>query len=301
MMQNKVIVVAGPTASGKTALSIEIAQKLNTEIINCDSRQLYQELNIGVARPTREELNAVKHHFVAEFSIFSPVSAGSFSSAARLMLHRIVKEKGTVVVCGGTGLYLKALLHGFDDLPEVNSEIRQKVNRIYENEGIPALIQAIEQLDSEAVNSQMRQNPARLKRTLELLWQSPGKKLVDLRKNQEKLLPYPTDIICINHQKEALYARINERVDQMIEAGLKKEARELFPYKHLESLKTVGYSEYFRHFEGELNEEECINLIKQHTRNYAKRQVTWFKNQTPARWVEPKQSIDSIFASISND
>ena len=300
-MQNKVIVVAGPTASGKTALSIEIAQKLNTEIINCDSRQLYQELNIGVARPTREELNAVKHHFVAEFSIFSPVSAGSFSSAARLMLHRIVKEKGTVVVCGGTGLYLKALLHGFDDLPEVNSEIRQKVNRIYENEGIPALIQAIEQLDSEAVNSQMRQNPARLKRTLELLWQSPGKKLVDLRKNKEKLLPYPTDIICINHQKEALYARINERVDQMIEAGLKKEARELFPYKHLESLKTVGYSEYFRHFEGELNEEDCINLIKQHTRNYAKRQVTWFKNQTPARWVEPKQSIDSIFASISND
>jgi tRNA dimethylallyltransferase len=301
MMQNKVIVVAGPTASGKTALSIEIAQKLNTEIINCDSRQLYQELNIGVARPTREELNAVKHHFVAEFSIFSPVSAGSFANIARLILHSIVKEKGTVVVCGGTGLYLKALLHGFDELPEVDIEIRQKVNRIYENEGTPALIQAIEQLDSEAVNSQMRQNPARLKRTLELLWQSPGKKLVDLRKNQEKLLPYPTDIICINHQKEALYARINERVDQMIEAGLKKEARELFPHKHLESLKTVGYSEFFRHFEGELNEEECINLIKQHTRNYAKRQVTWFKNQTPAMWIEPKQSIDSIFASISND
>lgn len=300
-MQNRVIVVAGPTASGKTALAIEIARRLNTEIINCDSRQLYKELNIGVARPSIEELNTVKHHFVAEFSIFSPLSAGSFGRQAREKIAEIINKTGTAVVCGGTGLYLKALLNGFDDLPPISTEIRDKVNLIYTAEGIEGLKKSIQLLDLQAVNNVNSLNQARLKRTLEILLSNPGKKLSDLHQKNEKPLPYPVHIFCINHEKQLLYARINKRVDEMVSAGLKDEAFELYPYQNMDVLKTVGYSEYFSHFSGELNETECIDLIKQHTRNYAKRQITWFKNQTAATWIEPEQPIDGIFALFKND
>jgi tRNA dimethylallyltransferase len=299
-MSQKVIAVAGPTASGKTSLAIDIALKLKTEIINCDSRQLYKELNIGVARPSVDELNTVKHHFVAEFSIFDPISAGMYAKMARKTLTEIIGKNGNVVVCGGTGLYLKALLYGFDNLPH-DAEVREEVNKLFSEKGIEGLRSAVSNRDTEALNPKIIQNPARLKRILELLIMSPGKKLAELRRNEENPLPYPTQIVCINYKKEELYSRINNRVDDMIATGLKDEVFDLFPHRHLEILKTVGYQEFFRHFEGELTEFECINLIKQHTRNYAKRQVTWFKNQTSAEWIEPKPSNDGIFAFLNND
>ena len=292
----RIIVIGGPTASGKTALAIDVALKLGTEIINADSRQIYQELNIGVAKPTLEELNRVKHHFVNHVSIHTHYSAGDFQREAQLKLKQLINQFGSAVICGGTGLYIKALLEGLDTLPEVAPELREEIENQFQTEGLTAIQQRLLSIDANAGNLIALDNPARVKRALELVIQ--GKTSLENIFNQKSTSAiWPQiDYYCIDWPREELYHRINIRVDQMIEMGLEAEVRDFFEFRTLKSLQTVGYSEWFDHFEGKISKDEAIALIKQHTRNYAKRQITWFKNQFSSKWILADTALESIFA-----
>ncbi len=284
-MEHKVIVVAGPTASGKTALAISWAQRLGTEIINFDSRQVYQELCIGVARPSEEELNIIPHHFVGSHSIQQPLNAAKFSEIARIKAIDLIERFGSVVLVGGTGLYLQAFLEGLDSFPEISPELREEVNELYNSEGINGLAMALYALDPKAFEWVQKDNPARLMRALEIT-RASGIPVSEWRKNKGETFPFPAKIYCIDWPRKELYQRINSRVDQMIELGLEKEVQGLMAFKEMPVMRTVGYSEMYAHLEGNLNREEAIDLIKQKTRNYAKRQITWFKNKTSSEWQD---------------
>lgn len=293
-MQPRVVIIGGPTASGKTSLAIAIAQKLNTDIISFDSRQLYKQLNIGVARPSPEELASVRHHFIAEANISDPWSAARFAEEAAVRLEAVVQQKGTAVLCGGTGLYLKSLIHGLDHFPLNDAQLRDDLNRTLESSGIDALRQRLLQLDPQAAENIDLFNPARVIRAIEILEANPGKPLATLRKGSAREFPYACQYYGINWPRELLYERINRRVDDMIAAGLKEEVASLEAFKHLSVMKTVGYAEIFDFLEGRTNWETAVELIKQHTRNYAKRQLTWFRNQTPMKWLSPEIAEDII-------
>ena len=284
-MEHKVIVVAGPTASGKTALAISWAQRLGTEIINFDSRQVYQELCIGVARPSEEELNIIPHHFVGSHSIQQPLNAAKFSEIARIKAIDLIERFGSVVLVGGTGLYLQAFLEGLDSFPEISPELREEVNELYNSEGVSGLAMALYALDPKAFEWVQKDNPARLMRALEIT-RASGIPVSEWRKNKGETFPFPAKIYCIDWPRKELYQRINSRVDQMIELGLEKEVQGLMAFKEMPVMRTVGYSEMYAHLEGNLNREEAIDLIKQKTRNYAKRQITWFKNKTSSEWQD---------------
>lgn len=284
-MEHKVIVVAGPTASGKTALAISWAQRLGTEIINFDSRQVYQELCIGVARPSEEELNIIPHHFVGSHSIQQPLNAAKFSEIARIKAIDLIERFGSVVLVGGTGLYLHAFLEGLDSFPEISPELREEVNELYNSEGISGLAMALYALDPKAFEWVQKDNPARLMRALEIT-RASGIPVSEWRKNKGETFPFPAKIYCIDWPRKELYQRINSRVEQMIELGLEKEVQGLMAFKEMPVMRTVGYSEMYAHLEGNLNREEAIDLIKQKTRNYAKRQITWFKNKTSSEWQD---------------
>lgn len=284
-MEHKVIVVAGPTASGKTALAISWAQRLGTEIINFDSRQVYQELCIGVARPSEEELNIIPHHFVGSHSIQQPLNAAKFSEIARIKAIDLIERFGSVVLVGGTGLYLQAFLEGLDSFPEISPELREEVNELYNSEGISGLAMALYALDPKAFEWVQKDNPARLMRALEIT-RASGIPVSEWRKNKGETFPFPAKIYCIDWPRKELYQRINSRVEQMIELGLEKEVQGLMAFKEMPVMRTVGYSEMYAHLEGNLNREEAIDLIKQKTRNYAKRQITWFKNKTSSEWQD---------------
>ena len=284
-MEHKVIVVAGPTASGKTALAISWAQRLGTEIINFDSRQVYQELCLGVARPSEEELNIIPHHFVGSHSIQQPLNAAKFSEIARIKAIDLIERFGSVVLVGGTGLYLQAFLEGLDSFPEISPELREEVNELYNSEGINGLAMALYALDPKAFEWVQKDNPARLMRALEIT-RASGIPVSEWRKNKGETFPFPAKIYCIDWPRKELYQRINSRVDQMIELGLEKEVQGLMAFKEMPVMRTVGYSEMYAHLEGNLNREEAIDLIKQKTRNYAKRQITWFKNKTSSEWQD---------------
>lgn len=284
-MEHKVIVVAGPTASGKTALAISWAQRLGTEIINFDSRQVYQELCIGVARPSEEELNIIPHHFVGSHSIQQPLNAAKFSEIARIKAIDLIERFGSVVLVGGTGLYLHAFLEGLDSFPEISPELREEVNELYNSEGISGLAMALYALDPKAFEWVQKDNPARLMRALEIT-RASGIPVSEWRKNKGETFPFPAKIYCIDWPRKELYQRINSRVEQMIELGLEREVQGLMAFKEMPVMRTVGYSEMYAHLEGNLNREEAIDLIKQKTRNYAKRQITWFKNKTSSEWQD---------------
>ncbi len=296
-MRGKIIVIGGPTASGKTKLAIEIAQQLGTEIINADSRQVYKELNIAVAKPTTEELSAMKHHFVSNVSIHEHFSAGDFEKQAQETLHNLLKKYNSAVICGGTGMYIKALLEGLDDLPEIDTDLRNSVENQYLTDGLANLKLKLLALDPDAETWVKLDNPARVKRALELVIQT-GSPLSSIYKKKSKI---PNDAIvshfCIEMRREHLYHKINQRVDLMVRDGLIEEARNLYQYKSLKALQTVGYSELFDAFEGHFSEIDAIDKIKQHTRNYAKRQITWFKNQFSSNWLSADAIKNTIFAA----
>jgi tRNA dimethylallyltransferase len=289
----KIWIIAGPTASGKTSLGIEVAKEFKAEIINFDCRQLYQEMNIGVARPSEEELTQIKHHLVGSHSVTAPINAQSFRNHALDCLNDVVSRTGSAVLVGGTGLYLKALLHGFDSLPKTSAETREKMELKYQFHGLDGLLQDIHEVDPLASNHFDVQNTARVKRIWEILHESP-KPLTEHFQGKQTPFPYPFKVLYIDMPRNDLYYRINQRVDRMIDQGLEKEVRSLIPFKDLSPLKTLGYSDFFDYFDGHRNLNDTISLIKQKTRNYAKRQMTWFRNQQEGIWDTSENLLSFI-------
>jgi tRNA dimethylallyltransferase len=290
-----IVVVVGPTAVGKTAYAIKLALELGTEIISADSRQCYREMNIGVARPSPEELAMVKHHFIASHSILDVVNAAVFESYALNALSRIFELSDTAVVVGGTGLYIKALCEGIDVLPQANPTVRSEIIDNYEKLGLPWLQEQVRLLDPEFYAEGEIQNPRRLMRALEVV-QSTGRSIRSFQSGKIATRPFSIIKIGLDLPRGKLYDRINYRVDRMMDAGLLQEAEDIFNRFNLFSLpknswpsalNTVGYSELFDYFKGNLGLEEAVELIKQHTRNYAKRQLTWFRKDLSIQWLPP--------------
>ncbi len=276
-MQKKLIAVVGPTASGKTTTAIDSALKHNTEIISFDSRQFYQELNIGVARPEPSELAAVTHHFIATKSIHEPISAGQFSAMAWPVIQELLEKQDTIVAVGGSGLFLKVLLDGIDPLPQ-DEEVRAHFSALHEEKGIEHLQDLLEVKDPEYFRQVDIYNPHRVIRALEVIELS-GKKFSELRTHNKQQLPFTVEYHYIQPDKTILYQRIDERVEKMMDMGLWEEAEMLYPLRQLQALNTVGYKELFECMEGLHTLSEAIEWIKTHSKQYAKRQVTWFNKE----------------------
>lgn len=292
------IIITGPTAVGKTDLSIELAQYLDTEIISADSRQIYKEMKIGVARPSEEQLASVSHHFVASHSIHELFTVADYEIAAESKLKELFETKRYVVCTGGTGLYLKALIQGLDQIPKVDPLIGRNFQNLLENEGLESIQKILYERDFDYYNQVDLNNSRRLIRALEVL-EGTGKKFSKWRTEQKKVLPYKVHYFVLDRPREELYNRINYRVDLMMQAGLLEEAKKLFTLKDLRSLQTVGYSELFQVFEGEMSLENAVLKIKQHSRNYAKRQLTWFRGVEEAQWkLADNLTVEEIFTSI---
>ena len=271
-MKKRILAILGPTASGKTRLSVEIAKKFQAEIISADSRQFYRELNVGVAKPNSSELAEVKHHFINSHSILKPLTAGQYAKEALSCCKSYFKIKDVLVLVGGSGLYVDALLEGLDDLP-TNQELQKQINQWYLAEGIEGLILRIEAINASALTTIDIQNPRRLIRLLEVLILLNGDvNSVESKQNTQR--DFEVIRFYIQWKREELYERINERVEDMIRDGLENEVKELLPFKNLKPLQTVGYREFFDYFNGEYTRETAVSKIQQHTRNYAKRQLT---------------------------
>lgn len=279
----KLILVLGPTAVGKTAHAIELAQSLGTEILSADSRQIFKELNIGAARPSLLELQTVKHHFIASVSIEEEYSAGRFEREALAKLDELFNRHDTVVCCGGSMLYIDALVNGFDDFPS-DRLVRDEWKKRYTEEGIEYLQDSLLQFDPEYYRQVDLGNPHRLIRALEVCVVS-GKPYSELRKAGNKDRSFEVEKIGLEMPRQQLYDRIDARVVHMMEQGLLEEAKALHPFKHLQALNTVGYKELFDYFEGALALDVAIQKIQQHTRNFAKRQLTWWRRDDSIQWI----------------
>ncbi len=276
MAKKKCIIVVGPTAAGKTAEAIRIAKELGTEIISADSRQCYREMNIGVARPTTEELATVQHHFIATHSVTEKVTAATFEKEALAALEKIFLNHDVAVICGGTGLYIKALVEGLDQIPEIPDEIRAQAISLFKEKGIAGLRENLLSLDHEFAEKGDASNPNRMMRALEVVMHT-GRPIQQFQTGEKLKRAFEVEYVMLDLPRELLYERINIRVDNMIASGLEDEVRSLIQHKNLPALKTVGYNEMIDFIEGRCPKEEAIEKIKQHTRNYAKRQLTWFK------------------------
>jgi tRNA dimethylallyltransferase len=273
------IVIGGATASGKTRLAIEVARAFKTEILSADSRQFYGEMSIGTAKPTTAELAAAPHHFVGNLSIHDYYSVGDFEREAVAVLDKIFEHNDVAVMVGGTGLFIRAVCEGLDEFPETPPHIRQYFETLYEQEGIEPLQTLLQTVDPEYFAIVDQQNPMRLTRAL-AVWKSSGKPFSSFRTQSKKTRDFQPIYLVTDLERPILYDRINKRVDVMMTEGLEEEARRLYPFKQLNALKTVGYQELFDYFDGTLSREEAIDKIKQHSRNYAKRQTTWFRKET---------------------
>lgn len=280
-------IVCGPTASGKTQFAISLAQKLGSEIICADSRQVFSEMRIGTARPDFSEMQGIPHHLCGHISIHDTWHAGKFEQEALEVIERLLRQQRTPVVCGGTGLYLKALCSGLDPLPPRNETLRKELQAVIELQGIDTLAQILLELDPNAAQSIDLKNPQRIIRAIELLKAGNAKSLASMMSKPLAERPFRCVFLGMELERTLLYERINHRVDRMIEAGLKEEAQRLYSFRHLESLQTVGYSEIFQWMDGEYTLNEAINAIKQNTRRYAKRQLTWLRHQAEVNWLNP--------------
>lgn len=300
--KKELIVIAGPTASGKTALSVQLAQKLNTLILSADSRQCFKEMNIGVAKPTKAEMQDVPHYFIGSHSILEDVNAGMYEQYALNILEDIFKEKDQAIVVGGTGLYIKALCEGLDNMPNIDQAVRSEIITQYESHGLEWLQKQIQEQDPIYWDTTLeKENPQRLMRALEVM-QTTGKSILAFRSNTEKQRNFSIRKFAIEWPREQLYARVNQRVDEMIANGLVDEVRQLQPYKHLNALQTVGYTEIFEYLEANITLSTAIENIKTNTRRYAKRQMTWFKRDTGIEWIKPEEFTQFIdhFSDIKN-
>jgi tRNA dimethylallyltransferase len=298
--QKKVIIVCGPTASGKTSVAIQLAQHFQTEIISADSRQCYKELEIGVARPSRELLQAVPHHFIASHSIHEEITAAGFEQYALEKAAGIFKTHDHVIMVGGTGLYIRAFCEGLDEVPGIDPAIREQITREYDSRGISWLQDELRNSDPLFALKGEMQNPQRMMRALEVK-RTTGRSILDFQKGIKKERPFGIIKIGLEIPKERLLDNINTRVDNMVGAGLEQEARDLFPFREKIALQTVGYQEWFHYFEGKSSREETIREIKLHTRQYAKRQMTWFRKDNEIHWFAPTEISAMIsFAETSH-
>ncbi len=292
MNEKRLIVLVGPTASGKTALAIELAKRLDTEIISADSRQFFKELEIGTAKPTQEELKAIPHHFINTHSITEHYDAAQFGRDALSLIHKLFEKKDNLILCGGSGLYIKAVCEGFDDIPEIDPEVRQNLNAQFEANGLGWLQDQLVDLDPDQFGRMDHQNPHRLIRALEVKI-GTGKSIHEFQNQKRYDHPFSIVKIGLELAKEELYNRINARMDQMIEKGLFEEAKKMEPYKDHQAMQTVGYSEIFDYLDGLYDYEEAVRLLKRNSRRYAKRQLTWFKRDGTIQWFSPN-AIEEI-------
>jgi tRNA dimethylallyltransferase len=288
------IVIGGPTASGKTDLAIRLALHYQTEIISADARQFYRELNIGTAKPDDSQLKAVKHHFINNKSISELYGAGDFACEAKALLEQLFQKKKIVVAVGGSGLYLKALTEGFDPFPNAQPEVRETILLEFREKGIEWLQHEVARSDPHYYAVVDRNNPQRLMRALEVSRQSGKPYSGFLNKSKISDGIFTPVTIALNPDRQTLYDRINSRVEMMMQRGLLAEVRNLLPYRDFNAMKTVGYKEIVAFLDGKYKLEEAIEKIKQHTRNYAKRQITWFKNSSPYHLFSPGMESDII-------
>lgn len=286
MSTKTLILIVGPTGSGKTDLSIEVAERFRCPIISTDSRQFYRGIPIGTAQPEDEQLERVEHHFIASHSLEEDFNCGAYEVAALARLEELFLSHDVVVAVGGSGLYVKALIEGMDDLPEVDPTLRNTLQERLRGEGLEALAEELRRLDPAFYEVVDRKNPARVLRALEVCL-ATGKPYSSLRTGQRRERPFSTIKIGTTMDRAILYDRINRRVGMMIEAGLEQEARAVYPLRHLNSLQTVGYREMFDYFDGIISRDEAIELIKRNSRRYAKRQLTWFGRDEQIEWFDP--------------
>ena len=294
MNTNKtLIVIVGPTGSGKTDLAVALAHHFSTEIISTDSRQFYKGMPIGTAQPTAEQLAAVPHHFIADRLPEEELSAGGYEREALERLEELFTRHNVVVAVGGSGLYIDALCEGFDDLPSDTREVREELMRRLADEGLEALVEELRVRDEAYWAVVDRKNPARIVRALEVCITS-GLPYSSQRTATKRERPFDVVKLGVLWDREELYDRINRRVDMMVAEGLEEEARGVFHLRHLSSLQTVGYREFFDYFDGTISREEAIDLVKRNSRRYAKRQMTWFRRDTSTRWLAPNDTAGAI-------
>ncbi len=290
--------IAGPTAVGKTEVAIRLAQHLKAEIVSADSRQIYKDLEIGTAKPSKEELAMVPHHFINSHSIDESFDAGKYGEEALAKIHQLFENHEVAILCGGSGLYIKAVLEGFDDMPIVPDGTREKIIAEFQEKGIHWLQEKLKSLDPEYFASIDIQNPHRLMRALELrtVTDTP---LLELRQRKKMEHPFQVIKIGLEVDREELYRRIDSRMDRMIDQGLFKEASHFYAQRNLNALQTVGYREIFDYVDGLYDKEEAIRLLKRNSRRYAKRQLTWFKRDPEISWFAPSQ-IDEMIQIINS-
>lgn len=292
------IAVIGPTAIGKTKISIELAKHFNTAILSADSRQFYKELQIGTAAPTAQELSEAKHYFIGNLSIVDEYNVARYETEALTLLSELFTNHDAVILTGGSGLYIDAICTGIDELPDYDPELREKIKEIYAAQGIESLRIWLKKLDPLYYEQVDLANPKRLMRAIEVCLQT-GKTYSELRKSNPKTRPFQILKIGLNTQRETLYKKINQRTDIMMQQGLLEEATKFFPHKNLNPLNTVGYKELFLFLENKISLEEAIEKIKTNTRRYAKRQLTWFTRYNDIHWFEP-DNTDIIISYIQN-
>jgi tRNA dimethylallyltransferase len=287
------IIIAGPTAAGKTSFAIQLAQHLKTEIISADSRQCFKELNIGVAKPSAIELQLVPHHFINSHSIHEDVNAVVFEQYALKKINEIFKQQDTAVMVGGTGLYIKAFCEGIDELPHIDTALRNSLIADYTKNGLEWLQKQIEKIDPAYFATGEIKNPQRLLRALEVKT-ATGKSITDFQTQQKKQRDFKIVKIGLELPKEQLHKNINTRVDDMMQHGLLEEIKKLQGYKNLNALKTVGYKELFDYLDGKISIKNAVEKIKINTRQYAKRQITWFKKDEKINWINPLLPVTSM-------
>lgn len=289
MSKKRLIVLAGPTAVGKTSVAIRLAKQLNTEIINADSRQVYREMHIGTAFPSPQEQAEVRHHFLGHRSIHESYNASMYEEEVISFLHNWYTTNDVIVMVGGSGLYIDAVCKGIDDLPAIDPEIRIQCRALYNSYGLEEIKNRLRMIDPDYYGIVDLNNPQRILKALEVT-QMTGKPYSSFLKRTEKKRVFQAVKIGLDLSRAELHNRINYRVDKMIEDNLIGEARTLFPYRHLNALNTVGYKELFDHFDGKTGLSEAIEKIKAHTRQYARRQLTWFRKDKNYRWFSPEEA-----------
>ncbi len=283
---NILLVVAGPTAVGKTALCVRLAQQLGTEVVSADSRQLYRELSIGTAKPTPAEMDGVTHHFIGSHHITDPVTAGRYERECLTLLNELFTRHRVVILSGGTGLYINAVCFGLDDMPPVDATLRETLRLRWQQDGLAPLQEQLRQLDPVYAQTADLQNPVRVTRALEVCL-GTGLPYSSFRQDKPADRPFKSVLVALDRPRPELYARIDTRMDQMLSDGLLDEVRNLYDYRQLPALQTVGYQEVFPYLDGTYDYDEMVRLLKRNSRRYAKRQLTWFHNQANYQWFAP--------------
>ena len=298
-MGKHLITIIGPTAIGKTSLAIKVANYFKTEIVSADSRQFYKEMNIGTAKPSNSELKSIKHHLINNKSINDDYNISDYEKDALKSIKSIFNKNDIAILVGGSGLYINTILYGLDEIPEISTDTRNSLYLDLELKGIKKLQDQLKLLDPVSYDAIDINNPRRLIRALEVSI-STGKSYSSFLKKKKKKRDFNIIVLGINQDRSELYNKIDTRVDNMVESGLIKEAKELYSLKSLKALNTIGYSEVFNYIENKYSLEECISEIKKNTRRYAKRQLTWFKSIDKVEWITPEYDFEKIIAHINN-